>query len=227
MILDAFSSYLERLNITGLNVTELKTAMQKNNSASAPVIAMAISGGGYSSSLTGTGILRAFDSRFPDAIDQRTGGLLQSMTYLVALSGGAWPPMSLATYNFPTINDMVADWHTSVDRLFNPPSNSSYAANSTSLLLDVAAKYKAGFNISVSDYEGRAFAYEFVPPPHGGINVTLSGVQNLSNFQNYSMPMPMFQAARITDDDIEWYGLPVPYANASLVCCSPKPAEGD
>ncbi|KIV80847.1 hypothetical protein PV11_08323 [Exophiala sideris] len=221
VVLDAFSSYLERLNITGLNVTQLKTAMKKNNNSGAPLIGMAISGGGYSSSLTGTGIIRAFDSRFPDAIDQRTGGLLQSMAYFVALSGGSWPPMSLATYNFPTVNDLVADWHVSIDRLFNPLGNTSYAENSTEIFEDLYAKYKAGFNISVSDYLGRAFANEFVPQPHGGINVTLSGVRNLSNFQNYSMPMPMFQAARLTDDDIEFYGFKVPYANASLFEMTP------
>lgn len=217
VVLDAFSSYLERLNITDLNVSGLRKAMQENKNAGVPVIGMAISGGGWASSLTGTGALRAFDARFSDAIDQRTGGILQSLSYFAGLSGGAWPPMSLATYNFPTINDMVANWHTDIDRLFNQPNNTIYAANSTSMFTDVYAKYKAGFAVSVSDYMGIGFGYEFLPPPHAGVNVTLSGVRSLSNFQNHSMPMPIFQAARLSDDDIEFYGMKIPYANSSLV----------
>lgn len=220
VVLDAFGDYLERLNISDLDVSGLRKAMQKDKNSGVPVIGMAISGGGWASSLTGTGALRAFDARFSDAIDQRTGGLLQSLTYFAGLSGGAWPPMSLATYNFPTVNDMVADWHTDIDRLFNQPNNSIYAANATSLFADIAAKFEAGFDVSVSDYLGRGFGYEFLPPPNGGLNVTLSSVRNLSNFENYSMPMPIFQAARLTEDDIEFFGFKVPYANASLVCQS-------
>jgi lysophospholipase len=217
VVVDAFGAYLQRLNISGLNVTHLVTAMKADNHAGVPTISMAISGGGWASSLTGTGILRAFDSRFPDAIDQGTGGLLQSMTYLTGLSGGAWPPMSLATYNFPTINDMVADWHTDIDRLFDAPNNSVYAANSTSLFLDVAAKYEAGFAVGLGDYLGRGYSYEFVPPPHGGINITVSDIRNLSNFVNHSMPMPMWTANRLTADDIDFFGIKVPYANSSIV----------
>jgi lysophospholipase len=220
VVLNAFTAYLQRLNITDLDLPALVNAMKSHNNSGVPTISMAISGGGWLSANTGVGVLRAFDSRFPDALDQRTGGLLQSMTYIAGLSGGAWPGMSLATYNFPSVNDLVADWHPEIDRLFNPPNNSIYAANSTSLITDIVAKRKAGFNVSVPDYLGRAFAYEFTPPPHGGINVTLSGIRNLSNFQNFSMPMPIFQATRLTDDDIRFYDVEVPYSNSSIVRCS-------
>ncbi|KIW24757.1 uncharacterized protein PV07_10451 [Cladophialophora immunda] len=221
VVLDAFSAYLQRVNITGLDVPALVNAMKSHNNSGVPVISMAISGGGWLSANTGVGVLRAFDARFPDAIDQRTGGLLQSMTYVAGLSGGAWPTMSLATYNFPSINDLVADWRPDIDRLINPPNNSIYAANATSLFTDVAIKQAAGFNVSVADYLGRAFAYEFTPPPHGGINVTLSGVRDLSNFQNFSMPMPIFQAVRLTDDDVKFYGVEVPYSNSSIFELTP------
>ncbi|KAJ9641659.1 hypothetical protein H2204_002721 [Knufia peltigerae] len=221
VVVDAFGDYLERLNISGLDVSGLRKAMQKNQNSGVPVIGMAISGGGWASSLTGTGALRAFDGRFSDAIDQRTGGLLQSLTYFAGLSGGAWPPMSLATYNFPTVNDMVANWHTDIDRLFNQPNNSMYAANDTVIFEDIGAKFQAGFDVGVSDYLGLGFGYEFLPPPNGGLNVTLSSVRNLSNFVNHSMPMPIFQAARLTDDDIKFFGFKVPYANASLFEMTP------
>jgi len=44
--------------------------------------------------------------------------------------------MSLATYNFTTINDMVADWHVGIDRT-DPPPNTPYAANAISMFQDV------------------------------------------------------------------------------------------
>lgn len=64
--------------------------------ADAPVIGMCISGGGWASAITGIGALRAFDARQPASVAAGTGGLLQSMTYLSGLSGGAWPVTSLA-----------------------------------------------------------------------------------------------------------------------------------
>lgn len=186
-----------------------------------PTISMAISGGGWLSGYTGTAIMRAFDDRFPDANKQHTGGLLQSLTYLAGLSGGSWPVMSLATNNFPSINELIADWHVDIDRFVNPPNDSIYAANDTVIFEQIATKYKAGFNISITDLTGRSFGYGFAPPPDGGMNVTLSGVRKLSNFQNYSMPMPLFQAARLTKDDAQFFGIKVPFWNSSLVCSIP------
>ncbi|EXJ89618.1 hypothetical protein A1O3_02685 [Capronia epimyces CBS 606.96] len=221
VVVEAFSAYLDRLNITGLDVPKLVDAMKKDNNAGVPTLSVAISGGGWLSAMTAIGILRAFDSRFPDAITQKTGGLLQSLTYITGLSGGAWPGMSLSTYNFPTINDLVADWHTDIDRVFNPPNNSVYAANDSELFLDVAAKYKAGFNVSVADFLGRAYSYEFLPPPHGGLNVTLSGIRNLTNFRNHSAPLPLFVANRLSDDDVEFFGIKVPYSNSTIFEMTP------
>ncbi|KAG9793246.1 Lysophospholipase 1 [Exophiala dermatitidis] len=219
VVLDAFSAYLKRLNITDLDVSGLVNAMKKDNNSGVPTISMAISGGGWGSAMTGIGILRAFDARFADAINEQTGGLLQSMTYIAGLSGGSWPVMSLSTYNFPSINDLVANWHTDIDR--STANNTVYAANTTSLFMDVAAKYEAGFNVSVPDYLGRSFSYEFLPPPNGGLNITLSSITNLSNFKNHSMPMPLFQANRLTDDDIEFFGIKVPYGNSSIIEMNP------
>lgn len=45
-----------------------------------PVLAYANSGGGWRSAFTGVGGIRAFDAALPDAIEQRTGGILQSLT---------------------------------------------------------------------------------------------------------------------------------------------------
>jgi lysophospholipase len=54
----------------------------KSNLNHVPVLGMVIGGGGYSSGYTGTGAIRALDDRPPAAVEQGTGGLLQSMMYL-------------------------------------------------------------------------------------------------------------------------------------------------
>ncbi|KAJ9607997.1 hypothetical protein H2200_008076 [Cladophialophora chaetospira] len=219
VVANGLESYLQELNISGLDVHKLISEMKKGSNI--PTISMAISGGGWGSGLTATGALRAFDARFPDAVKQKTGGLLQSLTYLSGLSGGAWPVMSLATNDFPSINDMVASWHTEIDRFNNPPNNSRYAGNFSTLFYDVADKLEAGFNVSVTDFLGRDFGYEFLPQPRAGLNATLSGIANLPHFKNHSMPMPMFQANRLTYDDVEFFGVKVPYYNSSIFEMTP------
>jgi lysophospholipase len=61
-----------------------------------PILGLAISGGGYVSEFTGTGALRALDARLESARQQRTGDLLQSLTYMSGLSGGSFPSLSFA-----------------------------------------------------------------------------------------------------------------------------------
>lgn len=82
---------------------------------------------------------------------------------------------------------------------------------------DLAAKAQAGFNISVADFMGRAWSYEFVPGPHGGLNVTLSSIANLSNFVNHQMPMPLLQAPSVVEQDVEYYGIKVPFKSSTVV----------
>lgn len=63
---------------------------------SSPVnIAIAISGGGYRSMLTGLGVLGAFDKTSPGALlPGNLGGILQSTSYIAGISGGSWLVMS-------------------------------------------------------------------------------------------------------------------------------------
>jgi len=73
--------------MTGFNVTEY---LSKLNSTNAPVVGLAISGGGSQSGLTGLGLWQAFDDRYPPAVKAGTGGLTQCITYLSGLSGGGY-----------------------------------------------------------------------------------------------------------------------------------------
>lgn len=83
------------------------------------------------------------------------------MTYFSGLSGGSWPVMSLATHNFPRIDEMVATWHTPKSTL-GAQHNTKHRADVKTLFDEIYPKFAAGFNVSWSDLEGRAFAWEFV-----------------------------------------------------------------
>jgi lysophospholipase len=84
-VIPALRSYLEVADISGLDVQEY---VQKLNSSSAPVVGLSISGGGTQSGIGGLGIWQAFDARYQPAVEARTGGLVQILTYMTGLSGG-------------------------------------------------------------------------------------------------------------------------------------------
>lgn len=58
-----------------------------------PTIAIAISGGGLRSMLTGAGVLSAYDIASPEAEDE-LGGILQTSSYIAGISGGLWIVMN-------------------------------------------------------------------------------------------------------------------------------------
>jgi lysophospholipase len=191
--------------------------MYKSNYEDVPTMGLAISGGGWASAYTGTAAMRALDSRLDAAVEQRTGGLLQCMTYMSGLSGGGFPTLSFAANNFPTADDILDLWKPEINRLEGVTNNTQYAATFTSMFEDLGAKEKAGFNVGAADLFGRGWGYEFTPGIKGGLNVTLSGVVNQSNFIAHQMPMPILQAVQLADLDVEYFGLKVPFANDTTV----------
>ena len=83
----AMSDFLSSLNIIGFDAS----GYLKNHSqsiSSLPNIGIAVSGGGLRATFNGAGGLQAFDSR--EESSGGLGGLLQSSTYISALSGGGW-----------------------------------------------------------------------------------------------------------------------------------------
>ena len=182
VVTEALEGYLLRLQLEDFNVCEYIGRLHASNYSLVPTMGLAISGGGVNSAFTGTGALRAFDARLDAAVQQGTGGLLQSMTYMSGLSGGSWPTMSFAVHNFPTADEI-----------------------------------EAGFNASVADYFGRAWGYEYIAGSPGGINGTFSGVANLSNFVQHQMPLPIILLNEMADDAVEYFGVQIPFANATTV----------
>jgi lysophospholipase len=190
--------------------------MDNCNYDGVPIMGLAISGGGWASAYTGTAAMRTLDSRLDAAVKQRTGGLLQCITYMSGLSGGGFPTVSFAVNNFPTADEIVDIWQPAINR-FGVNTTTEYAASFTDMFEDIHAKLEAGFPVGTADLFGRAWGYQFTPGYKGGLNVTLSSIVNESNFVNHQMPFPILQTIELTDADVKLFGLEVPFANDTTV----------
>lgn len=217
---NAFSAYLKRLNLADFDVQNYTKWIRSDPAQNMPTLGFANSGGGARAAFSGIGGLRAFDSQLPAAIHQKTGGLLQSLTYYAGLSGGSWPPSSYAFHNYPAIDDLVATWHVEINH-FGATNDSEYAATSETYFEQIYPKAAAGFNVSVVDYLGRGFAYQLLPGQQGGLNLTWSSITELSNFKNYSGPMPILQSNSLDKSSLVEEGLYAPLENSTIVCVRP------
>lgn len=217
MVLAAFEEYLERLGLEDFDVAHYVSTLYLSNYANVPTLGLAVSGGGWASAFTGTGALRALDARLDAATTQRTGGLLQSLTYMAGLSGGSFPTLSFPSNDWPTADEILSDWYPQIDRLTGVTNSTPHAETSTAIFEDLVAKAKAGFNVSTEDYFGRAWGNEFLPGPNGGLNLTLSGLVNQSKFIAHQVPFPIIQLSEVTSIDVQYYNLGVPPSDATIV----------
>ena len=225
VVLGALESYLSRLKFENFDLHEYVDRLQRANYSHVPIMGLAISGGGYESAYTGTGAMRSLDNRTEGANDQRVGGLLQSLTYTSGLSGGSWPVLSFAAWNFPTADEIVQLWKPEINRLQGVNVSTAHAATPKDIFQDLVAKVEAGFNVSTADFLGRGYSYEFFPGGHGGVNASFSDVTQLNMFRDHQMPFPILQALELIDSDPSILGVQVPYPNASTVSlfsCRPE-----
>ncbi|KAI5961707.1 SPO1 [Candida theae] len=77
-----------------------------NSKSSSTIIAIAISGGGYRSMLSGGGILTALDAREVNNLTH-VSGILQASSYIAGISGGAWLVMSQFVNDWPRISKVA------------------------------------------------------------------------------------------------------------------------
>lgn len=70
------------------------------------IIAIAVSGGGYRSMLSGAGILTALDDREVSNLTH-VSGILQASSYMSGISGGAWLVMSQFVNDWQRVSDMI------------------------------------------------------------------------------------------------------------------------
>ncbi|KAI1827323.1 lysophospholipase [Xylaria intraflava] len=179
-----------------------------------PNIAIAVSGGGTRSLLNGGGVIAATDNRVPGSTNAGgIGGLLQAATYLGGNSGGGWLVGSIYANNFSTIPTLrdgspgSGSWQFSSSisegpAIFPGPTSGSLINNATlywtRIQDQISGKQAAGFNISLSDYWGRALSYQLINDVDGGPAYTFSSIANADGFLSGEMPMPI-----IVSDELE------------------------
>jgi lysophospholipase len=190
---------LSRLNIPGFDVNTYFDSYQSNTSM-LPNIGIAISGGGYRSCLTGGGAIQEFDSREEGSTAAgHLGGLLQSSTYVAGLSGGSWLVGSIFVNNFTTISGLLNSstvWQFQYPVYEGPGGGGVLQALDSGeyfadIFGEVKGKQDADFNISITDYWGRALSFQLVNSSQGGLSYTFSSIALEDNFSSGQTPMPI------------------------------------
>jgi lysophospholipase len=196
--------FLSRMNISGFDAVSYINGIQ-NDVTALPNIAIAASGGGYRALINGAGFLAAADSRTTNSTGPgQIGGLLQSATYVAGLSGGSWLVGSIFTNNFSSVETLrdgskgSSVWQFGKSILEGPNDDGIQVVSTvdywTTILHEVEAKQKAGFNASLTDYWGRALSFQLVNSTDGGPAFTFSSIAEDPNFISGSIPMPLIVA---------------------------------
>ncbi|KAF2193335.1 lysophospholipase Plb1 [Zopfia rhizophila CBS 207.26] len=197
---------LTRLNITGFDAGRYVDD-NRDNTTALPNIGIAFSGGGYRAMTNGAGNLAAFDSRTPNSTNTgQIGGLLQSATYIAGLSGGGWLVGSIYVNNFTTVQNIIdknsdgSVWQLGNSILEGPKTGGIQALSTVqyygNLYDTVISKQDAGFNFNVSltDYWGRALSFQLINASEGGPGYTWSSIQDDADFKDGNAPMPIIVA---------------------------------
>ncbi|WYZ44069.1 hypothetical protein EsH8_VII_000505 [Colletotrichum jinshuiense] len=195
--------FLVRANISGFDAGAYIDRV-RSSATELPNIALAVSGGGYRALMNGAGFLAAADSRTPNSTSAGgIGGLLQSATYLAGLSGGGWLVGSMFTNNFSSVVDLQRGSEGSAvwkfDRsIFQGPKESGLSIlNTAEYWRDVARQVDSkdqGFEVSITDYWGRALSYQLVNATDGGPAFTFSSIADEADFQSGQQPFPILVA---------------------------------
>ncbi|KAJ5711180.1 hypothetical protein N7488_005336 [Penicillium malachiteum] len=198
---DAMIQLFARLDLGSLNASSY---IEKNaaNASALPVIGIAASGGGYRALMNGGGALQAFDSRTVNSsLPGHLGGILQSATYLTGLSGGSWLVGSIYLNNFTDITSLRDSgnvWMFQNSIFVGPTESEDFDVRTfeyfSQIQDGVTEKYSAGYNTSITDYWGRALAYQLINATEGGISYTWSSIATSTGFQRGAMPMPIIVA---------------------------------
>jgi lysophospholipase len=172
--------FLKRANIDGFDAVAY-IDKHKDDTKALPNIALSFSGGGYRALLNGAGVLSAYDSRTRNATSSgHLGGLLQSATYVSALSGGGWMIGSIYANNFTTVESIIDQgedgdiWQFQNSLLKGPPtrglqilSTADYFSNLVSTVKDKTSSPAGNFNASITDYYGRGLSFQLINASDG------------------------------------------------------------
>lgn len=172
---------LQRVGIKDFDAKQYFDTHKRNYSA-LPNVAIAFSGGGYRAMLNGAGVLAAFDSRTSNSTNAgHLGGLLQSSTYVSALSGRSWLIGSIFANNFTSVeaitregeNTPICQFQNSL--LEGPPTQGIQVFSTAQYfaiivrVVKTKSKALAGiFSTSITDLYGRALSFQFLNATEGG-----------------------------------------------------------
>ena len=117
------------------------------------------------------GFIAAADNRTTNSTNTgQIGGLLQSTTYITGVSGGGWLVGSIYTNNFSSVQDLRDGslnspvWQFGNSILEGPNDDGVQLLSSvdywSTIESEVSDKQDAGFNVSLTDYWGRALSYQ-------------------------------------------------------------------
>ena len=185
---------LQRVRIEGLNIKQYFDTYKGNYSA-LPNIAIAFSGGGYRAMLNGAGALAAFDSRTSNSTNAgHLGGLLQSSTYVSALSGGGWLIGSVFANNFTSVEAIVREgedsriWQLQNSLWEGPPTRGLQVFSTVQYFQDLVRVVKQKsealsgiFSTSITDLYGRALSFQLLNATEGGPGMFLTRLRELFN----------------------------------------------
>lgn len=156
--------------------------------------------------MNGAGFLAAADSRTSTGSNStgQISGLLQATTYLAGLSGGGWLVGSLYSNNFSSVQDLRDGSEGSSvwafgNSIFEGPDTGgiqilSSADYYSTITDEVSKKRDAGFEVSITDYWGRALSFQLINATDGGPAYTFSSIAQASNFMNGEIPFPFLVA---------------------------------
>lgn len=173
--IDPMVEFLQRVGIEGFDVKKYFDSPKGNYSA-LPNIALAFSGGEYRAMLNGAGFLAAFDSRASNSTNAgHLGGVLQSSTYVSALSGGGWFVGSIFANNFTSVDAIMKQgedsgiWQLQNSLFEGPPKNrikvfsiASYFESSARVVKEKSEALKGIFSTSITDLYGRALSIQLL-----------------------------------------------------------------
>ncbi|OLN86808.1 Lysophospholipase [Colletotrichum chlorophyti] len=201
--IEPMREFLTRANIPGFDAGAYIDRV-RSSPRQLPNIGLAVSGGGYRALMNGAGFLAAADSRTPNSTSAGgIGGLLQSATYLAGLSGGGWLVGSIYSNNFSSVVDLQrgsqgsAVWKFDRSIFQGPREPGISILNTASYWRDVANQVddkRDGYEVSITDYWGRALSYQLINATDGGPAYTFSSIADEPDFQSGQQPFPILVA---------------------------------
>lgn len=190
-VYDNLADYLKNANIPNFNVSNFTSSLKPQD---APVVGLAISGGGSQSGLGGLGIYQALDSRYGPSVEAGTGGLAQLLTYLTGLSGGALYAVSgLATNNFTTVEEITKTINYTTNYEIGRGGN--VTKYYTDLFENAGAKALLGYPVTTADIFGQWWA-TYMPEKWQFANYSTIA-DSKSAFSMHDAPMPIMTYAEV------------------------------